>query len=178
MSCWMIHNDHARYLVNVAEEHAPDLLSQYGGRQQVGQDLLDTCAASVSARYTDCTQASEVYRDGAESVPIELGQAIKSLDCYEYQACEVKNWEAEPMCRFCDSLRRSLMRCVPGYDSAEWGHPNSHSAAPDLLEALQTAHSLICRVIAGERPYQWMGEGEEIRATIAAAIAKAEGGAK
>ena len=48
------------------------------------------------------------------------------------------------------------------------------AAAPDLLTALRLADATLRRFENCEKPYQGDDEGEEIYATIAAAIAKAE----
>jgi len=45
----------------------------------------------------------------------------------------------------------------------------------ELLAALVLANGLLERFESGEKPYQTDAEGEEIYATIAAAIAEAQG---
>lgn len=82
------------------------------------------------------------YRAGCEPVPCPLGerfplvmlrtvadiaQAVKAIDCYEYQACEHPEWEASEVRRWLVALRREVLRRMPGfadaYESAAWGAP-------------------------------------------------------
>lgn len=56
-------------------------------------------------------------RCGSRPTPVE---ALKLLDCYEYQSCEHPQWRTSEARRFCDALRVRLIGYVPGYDEAPW----------------------------------------------------------
>ena len=53
----------------------------------------------------------------------DFAQAYKSIDCYEYQACDADDWNESEAKGFCDALRDYLSRAIPGYEEAEWGAP-------------------------------------------------------
>jgi hypothetical protein len=54
---------------------------------------------------------------GVYAKPIEI---IKACDCFDYQACEVPNYDETPAAKLIDSIRREAIRCLPGYDGAAW----------------------------------------------------------
>ena len=133
MSCYQISQDHARYILDVAEELAPTLIQPRDrDRQERGQMLLDECARSVAYRYRQA-QEDERYEENYDTSSgghgpyvIEIAQAYKALDCYIYQACEHPDWESSEACKWISVLKDRLSRHVPGYDEAEWGYPGSH----------------------------------------------------
>jgi len=47
-------------------------------------------------------------------------QTLKLITCYEYQSCEHPEWHDSDARDFCESLRRALIRALPGYDAAPW----------------------------------------------------------
>ena len=97
---------------------------------RVGQMLLDECVKSVSYRYPD-DEITELPgpTDAEWLVPFKFNpvvrrptpvQALKLLDCYEYQSCEHPGWQTSEAKAFCDVLRRNLIHRLPGYDEAPW----------------------------------------------------------
>lgn len=50
----------------------------------------------------------------------QLGAIAKAVDCFEYQACEVKNWEGSPACRIVRAIQGAILERIPGYNGAEW----------------------------------------------------------
>ena len=62
---------------------------------------------------------AEPYRYSAIH-PLPAVAVLKAIDCYEYQSCEHPEWEESEAFAFCDSLRRSLIGSLPGYDQAAW----------------------------------------------------------
>lgn len=47
-------------------------------------------------------------------------EALKLIDCYEYQSCEHDEWETSEAFRFCAALRSHLIHRLPGYSQAPW----------------------------------------------------------
>ena len=99
---------------------------------RVGQMLWHTNVASVATRYDDCAPGKWpgptgltldtvlAYRyQPPRSVPTVV-EALKLLDCYEYQSCEHEEWESSEARNFVESLRRALIKELPGYDHAAW----------------------------------------------------------
>ena len=89
-------------------------------RDQVGQMLLDTNAASAGARHQE---ASELYIY-SYTTPVrfdwEAIDILKAISCYEYQACEAPGWERSAARAFCEGLRRAVTPALPGYTDAPW----------------------------------------------------------
>jgi len=57
---------------------------------------------------------------GKEDDPVHL---IKSIHCYEYQACEHPGWKDSLPYKVCKALESRLVRMLPEYDIANWGEP-------------------------------------------------------
>lgn len=47
-------------------------------------------------------------------------RALKTLICYEYQACEHPEWDDSQAKCFCSQMKDSLIARLPGYDEAPW----------------------------------------------------------
>lgn len=98
----------------------------------VGQMLVDECVKSVSYRYQDdkvtnlpgpCDaywlipyKYEHPFRHRTPT-PVE---ALKLINCYEYQSCEHPEWEDSEAYLFCESLKSSMIGMLPGYDDAPW----------------------------------------------------------
>ena len=89
-------------------------------RDQVGQMLLDTNAASAGARHEE-TPELYIY---SYTTPVrfdwEAVDVLKAISCYEYQACEAPGWERSAARAFCEGLRRAVTPALPGYTDAPW----------------------------------------------------------
>lgn len=92
----------------------------------VGQMLLDANAASVNCRYAE--ENSYVYSyirpQAIDWAPVEL---LKAIACYEYQSCEVRDWQGSAAWAFCQSLTKSIIRALPGWDGADTWEITIHS---------------------------------------------------
>ena len=89
-------------------------------RDQVGQMLLDTNAASAGARHEE-TPELYIY---SYTTPVrfdwEAVDVLKAISCYEYQACEAPGWDRSAARAFCEGLRRAVTPALPGYTDAPW----------------------------------------------------------
>jgi hypothetical protein len=97
-------------------------------------------ARSLDHRYPEDHECPPVPCPIGERFPVvplrtigDVAQAIKALDCYEYQACEHPEWERGEVHGWLVALRRYLIRRIPGfadaYEAAEWGCPRDAVAA-------------------------------------------------
>jgi hypothetical protein len=96
---------------------------------RAGAALLGECIASVAHRYPDSgpqlpgpiptpDPARYEWTDfGAALDPIE---ALKAIDCLEYQSSEHPGWAASGAHAFCGRLRVALIAAIGGYEEAEW----------------------------------------------------------
>jgi hypothetical protein len=101
--------------------------------QRVGRMLTDAVVASVKHRYPDdsddtlpgpndhyWTDPSLTF-DYQRARPLTAIEALKAISGYEYQACELPEWDGSEAQRFCETLRDALINALPGYrDAATW----------------------------------------------------------
>lgn len=142
MSAYMVDREVVGYLVGCAamwDMHWHDgKKSRSAAREDevlTGQMLWDENRRSINARYPDTVEnmkdapgpVGEDYIFKYEDVflrgAVEAVQVIKSVKCYQYQACEHEGWKESEAKKFADSLLQTAIRKLPGYEAAEWGAP-------------------------------------------------------
>ena len=135
MSAFIVSDAHIDYLVSAA----------FAWRREVNNDLYEQAEqnrlasmlkwankVSVDYRY----EGSKVYSPeeiaSVDRVPrltyalkgrgvLEMSKILKAIDCFEYQSCEIPEWEASPAFKFCERLRSAVISSLPGYEDAPWG---------------------------------------------------------
>jgi hypothetical protein len=133
MSAFLCSDDHIRLLALQATR-------PFGGRLMV-PDGFDLVAATRAARVLyDANVAALRDRYGLKAVPrapsaptVTADDAarlahyapvvvLKSCDCYEYQACEWREYDNDSHAsRIVRDAREAATRRLPGYDDAPWG---------------------------------------------------------
>lgn len=131
MSAFMCSDEH---LIALAEYAVQKNLWLAGkcehDRQASFQHALNTLyranQASVNTRYPSDP-------DRTESPTVELSRGIprkfnpiailKSVHCYEYQACETHAWEYSDAFKLCRRIEKAAIQSLPGYAEAAWGAP-------------------------------------------------------
>lgn len=100
---------------------------------ELGETLVKENLSSVHYRYPDTeTNPDDTPGPFAQywlaeykyQKPKRLLTAVEGLaavNYYEYQSCEHPEWGNSEAYRFCDALRRDLIRELPGYEQAPWG---------------------------------------------------------
>jgi len=114
-------------------EHGTLKALEHGQRPDaIGEILWHENVVSVRTRYPDDAEDSLpgpneltmvdvlTYRFTRPPLP-SVVEALKLIDCLEYQSCEHDEWDTSEACHFLGSLRRALIRCLPGYEKAPWG---------------------------------------------------------
>ena|SRR6185437_1429461 len=103
----------------------------------IGQMLAAENLTSIHYRYPDTVGNDdnvpgpnepywlEPYTFPQTTKPLTCIQALKAIDCYEYQSCEHPEWLTSEAKRFCEQLRKHFVGCLPGYDRAVWGVPEN-----------------------------------------------------
>lgn len=95
-----------------------------------GRTLLHECITSVSYRYNEPLGALPGPRPNPDPEQYEWTdfgrlitavEAFCAIDGYEYQSCEHPGWWTSGANHFCHRFRGALVRCLPGYEEAEWG---------------------------------------------------------
>lgn len=107
-----------------------------------GRALLAECIASVSHCYPNDTPGRlpgpvpnpvvdqyEWTDLGRLLTPVE---ALRTIDRYEYQSGEHPGWWDSGSHHFCEGLRKRLIECLPGYETAEgdWTAETALARAP------------------------------------------------
>src|ERR1700746_2319525 len=147
MSAWMVSKTHIDLIVATAfrgPKNAPRGWSQmrpyFADHQlsvealdRLGEELVKENLSSIHSRYPDTVSNPEgvpgpiaqywleeyIFPDSTPA--LTAVEALKALDCYEYQSCEHPEWEQSIAFKFCSSLRHALISTLPGYESAPWG---------------------------------------------------------
>lgn len=120
------HRDHARWFYDGKWHELNELTAN-----QTGQMLLDENVKAVSIRYPDdevtnlpgVTDAEWIipFTHHFTKVPTPI-QAIKLIECLEYQSCEDTEWKNTEAFSFCQYFKEQLIGCLPGYDEAKWDY--------------------------------------------------------
>lgn len=124
MSAFLV-SPHAIAALVVTSTHGPrDASGRWwkptDDERAVFEMLATENARSVGYRYNEPTKPVDYVAWPFGSPAPSIVEALKLLDCYEYQACECQDWEDSEAFRWCYRLRKALGRALPGYDSAAW----------------------------------------------------------
>lgn len=109
---------------------------------RIGQMLWDENRRSIEARYADTRGGDEVFRQNApgpvgetyhfEYTPTNYAfdplQVICSCQCYEYQACEHREWETSEAHTFIRALIEYAIGAIDGINDRKWGAPQPHGS--------------------------------------------------
>lgn len=138
MSAFMVSGNHIDALVHLAlfgpvgaaNWHAPNFSNPSRKVDAftadcLGREMEFENDASVKARYPKHEHAPlspYTFPHHLFIVPPRLSsvEALKLLQCYEYQSCEHAGWAASSTRRFCDHLKDALIRTLAGYEAARW----------------------------------------------------------
>jgi hypothetical protein len=128
MSAYVVSDKHINTLVTFGKLHRCRVyfgnptksLDFFDSADQIASILYKANVDSVNYRYNDSESADGFkYRtEGVYATPVQI---IKACDCFDYQSCEVPDYENTTAAKLIDSIRRSAIRALPGYDSASWG---------------------------------------------------------
>ena len=100
--------------------------SRQGGADDLGAVLKLANYASVNHRYQESTPCGSYQWDGRGITEylggdvIPWGQVLMALDCYEYQTCEVPQWDETLAYAVCRAIRRKVCRIIGNECEAEW----------------------------------------------------------
>ena len=136
MSAFIVNDDHISLLVTAAidgRDLEASWLNQLPGApdkpddpDSVGQALLRENARSVMHRYRGDdlggVESMVAYRFRRIYYGLVTPVVVlKSCDCYDYQACEMPDYEGRWASKWVQNLRKSIIHKLPGYDAAPWG---------------------------------------------------------
>lgn len=72
------------------------------------------------AYVADCVKACRDWRWSPKPSPVEI---IKAVQCFDYQACEVADYEDTPAAKITRRVKSDAIASLPGYEEAPWGAP-------------------------------------------------------
>lgn len=98
------------------------MLSVNSLKTHIGRELLRENTNAVNDRYPRDPQNFE-YANAYKFNHVNLGffQALKSLDCYRYQALDSDTWPASKAFQLFETLQKAIIQGHPEYENAEWG---------------------------------------------------------
>jgi hypothetical protein len=91
----------------------------------MGRAIKHQNATSVNHRYgEDVPYAGYEYNKcpRLHRANVDYVQALKFLDCIEYNSCEHEYYYATNAYRFIQEMRKEFIRNLPGYNDAQWEH--------------------------------------------------------
>lgn len=127
MSAFVVPLTHINAIVQFASNHRVSLYRAAGqsttvvtGHEQATAELLlQENVRSVNCRYASDDPAPIIRYDGRAPTLSPLA-VLKACNCLDYQSCETTDWDMTDACQLLDAIRREAVRCLPGYDAAEW----------------------------------------------------------
>src|ERR1051325_11534357 len=124
MSAFIVSDEHLNYLVSFGVRHrvswwnGKERPQIQGNEQFVFNTLFRANVESVNARYDENLPpmpSKFAYRHN--TTPI---QTLKACDCFDYQACEVEDYDRTEAAAIVDAIRSAAIHALPGYSEAEW----------------------------------------------------------
>lgn len=89
---------------------------------KVGKALWAENHKSVNDRNNEENDTTELDAYQFKSYQIRKpGHLSNVIRCYEYQSCEHEGWQTSDAKRFCDELKKSLIKQLPGANESPWG---------------------------------------------------------
>jgi len=126
MSAFMVSDLHLNAIVTYASNQDISIyLSgcervQVKGNEQAIIEILATAnAESLHVRYGDDDLASAVKYEPTHKYQSPM-QIIKLCQCFDYQACEVADYEKTPAAIVTRAIIEAATMKLPGYDDLEW----------------------------------------------------------
>jgi hypothetical protein len=126
MSAFVVDQAHINAIVTWANHFHRQLSSDTmaDDPERLGQLLLDANIASVNYRYAHKPEAQSepekfVWRP-SRARELTAVEAIKALQCLDYQSCEVQDWRASREAKIISALKSVAISELPGYDTAPW----------------------------------------------------------
>lgn len=115
MSCFICSDYHINTIVSFAAGHS---MEGYVKTQEAAQTLLDANIRSYNDRY-DFPDSSRViiYKPTSIVSPV---QALKLIQCLEYQSADSVNWRESEAYYMLESIKYTTVHLLPGYSDADW----------------------------------------------------------
>ena len=110
-----VHND-ASVFYNKSRWH--DIRNK---EEEYAQELLNENYRSLNSRYGDKDEPHKIKFKRLMLHNIKAVDILKACDCYDYQACETKDYYESLACAVIKGIRRAAISKIPGYDNAGWG---------------------------------------------------------
>lgn len=143
MSAWILPDRHLNTLVAWAARHSvayyrDDVRHEINGDEaRVAAVLYAANVRSVNHRYDETTPTGGyLYRQPTQPLPSPL-EILKMCDCYDYQACEVDDYDYRSEAwQIVDTIRGHAICTLPGYREAQhcwplgWDDPESDPDPP------------------------------------------------
>lgn len=142
MSAYLVSADHLNALATFAKIHDTYInhwnvhLKGSTNTAEIADILRRANVDSLKARYghgedTEGYSFTE-YRNKAALTPLAI---LKACICFDYQACEIPNYETTLAAQITASIVNSAVRELPGYDAQHWDFPDD---LPPPLRILRT----------------------------------------
>jgi len=127
MSAWMFSEKQINYLVTYAAKYDVGYYNyEESFRYSAEKDpqhfvnvLTKANCDSLIARYGK-REGYVTYKYHPTKI-LEPLQILKNCNCFDYQACEVTEYEKTLAALVINNIRAAAIRNLPGYEEASWG---------------------------------------------------------
>lgn len=126
MSAFIVNDYHVSVLVQYATHRSAyyyfnkKSIPFEGNEQLIFSKLIRANMESVNDRYEGNTPAMPGHYTPDYHRVLSPVQVIKACNCFDYQACEVENYEETEAAKIIESIRGTAIEKLAGMDDAEW----------------------------------------------------------
>lgn len=92
-----------------------------GFEDELGRALWLANLESVNYRYREKGGAEEIMAFKFAPVRLPMVDIIKACHCFDYQSCEIPDWDTAWAKQASAAIREIAIRLLPGYEAAPWG---------------------------------------------------------
>jgi hypothetical protein len=125
MSAFIVSKIHIDSIITIASlqtcNSVKEIINKYKNFDLIGQILWNENHKSVNYRYNE-NHPTPTYSFRYKFV--DLGQALKAIDCLDYQSCEHPDYQESEAKKILDILEQALLSKMknshPQYEKAAW----------------------------------------------------------
>lgn len=130
MSAYLVSHDHINALATFAQLHNVYInhwAIHWHGKdhaKEIAEALRAANVASMTDRYNDSEPEPYTFKPYRNVKALTPVQIMKACICFDYQACEVPNYETTLAAAITAAILAQAAREMPGYQEADWDMPD------------------------------------------------------
>lgn len=124
MSAYIVSNNHINAILRFADLHCSSVVGGFARQHmkmpaageyltKIGQILLRENVRSVNYRYREKTRPGKFEYD-QDAPAVSHIEALKLVNCLDYQSCERKDWHKSPACILLAEIKMKILEDLAG----------------------------------------------------------------